>query len=75
MNLWDGPRFQDKTKRLLKDEQVTEVSIKNLKCSSDEVLNQVFNEIAEMVSDEDGLIKLTIENYSNINYLENWPCQ
>ena len=42
-------------------------------CSSSEIVNSVFEDLGQTVSDEQGLKHLTIENFFDQNELQEWP--
>ena len=51
----------------------TEIFLDNLKCSSPEVLNALFNDLGRTIDVEQGLKKFAINFYAGTNKLEEWP--
>ena len=58
----------------LKIESTTEILIMHgLECTSSEVVNSVFNDLANTIDPEVGLKKFTLKEFSDKNNLQEWP--
>ena len=57
------------------DEPTTDVYINNLRCTTTDVLNSVFDFIGRTIDGEEGLKSFTIFNFSDGNKLEEWPLE
>ena len=55
------------------EEPTEDIHIDGFNCSSSEIVNSVFEDLGQTVSDEQGLKHLTIELFYDKNELQEWP--
>ena len=58
-----------------KRQPTTEIELFDLKCSSSNMLNTLFDVLGRTINTEHGLEKLKINNFYDKNCLQEWPMQ
>ena len=71
---WNRNTFLDWLNELNK-EPVTEISIRDIECTSSDVVNSVLDFLGGTIDPERGLRYLTIDNYCTRRALEAWPLE
>ena len=72
---WDNSLFQLRCARALRNKPLEHIHLHRLDCSSSEVINQVFDQLAQAVNADHHLKSLTITVYIDGNDLERWTAQ